>query len=344
MEAPTCIRHGRLERGSSDAPPQYSVNGTKFPQFAHCADASKSSWTWRSPDQPACNAEYPATSWCAALEGRSVLFVGDSLAQQQVFSLLHLLDAAPSEEVSFADWLRSNDTLVCGGRARVNYVRNDLLCEPRAPNRRDICTNFPSENTDGIRLLPRSMYILRPFYKLAVSGYNVLVINTGQHVVPRNHSAILIQRLATWIRDHIDASIDVIWRTSVVGHQNCTESHRRDTPLMAPYTPLASHPTFSWHRITPDEHMRWRILNAVLPEGRVRLLDAATLANRRQDRHLIYKRRGRDGKLIADDCLHWCLPGPPDDWNRALRAMLLEGRPKSKREAGRAPLACVQPK
>ena len=28
--------------------------------------------------------------------------------------------------------------------------------------------------------------------------------------------------------------------------------------------------------------------------------------------------------LALFDCLHYCLPGPPDDWNRVLRVLLLQ--------------------
>ena len=61
---------------------------------------------------------------------------------------------------------------------------------------------------------------------------------------------------------------------------------------------------------------------ALLP-GRVRYIDAATIANARADRHMIQGRWG-GGSL---DCLHYCLPGPPDTYNLVLKRLLRESSP-----------------
>ena len=76
---------------------------------------------------------------------------------------------------------------------------------------------------------------------------------------------------------------------------------------------------------------------ALLP-GRVRYIDAATIANARADRHMIQGRWG-GGSL---DCLHYCLPGPPDTYNLVLKRLLRESNPpevvsvKASRKGSRA--------
>ena len=42
----------------------------------------------------------------------------------------------------------------------------------------------------------------------------------------------------------------------------------------------------------------------------VRFLDLTVMNNARRDRHIVYQK----------DCLHYCLPGPIDDWARLLMA------------------------
>lgn len=62
------------------------------------------------------------------------------------------------------------------------------------------------------------------------------------------------------------------------------------------------------------------VLEAALP-GRVRYIDAATIANARADRHLVRKVFSYQAP-DKRDCLHYCLPGPPDTYNLVLKRLL----------------------
>ena len=66
------------------------------------------------------------------------------------------------------------------------------------------------------------------------------------------------------------------------------------------------------------------IQQSVLGRDRIQLLDVATLSNMRADLHLELRKRLHGAPVI--DCLHYCLPGPPDDWNALLATMLLGSR------------------
>ena len=66
------------------------------------------------------------------------------------------------------------------------------------------------------------------------------------------------------------------------------------------------------------------VLEAALP-GRVRYIDAATIANARADRHLVRKVFSYQAP-DKRDCLHYCLPGPSDAWALALYNLLLNNR------------------
>ncbi|KAL0389177.1 UNVERIFIED_CONTAM: protein trichome birefringence-like 38 [Sesamum calycinum] len=59
----------------------------------------------------------------------------------------------------------------------------------------------------------------------------------------------------------------------------------------------------------------------ISPSKPVRLLDITTLSQLRKDGH-----PSKYNAFAGTDCLHWCVAGVPDTWNRLLYAELLQGR------------------
>lgn len=115
---------------------------------------------------------------------------------------------------------------------------------------------------------------------------------------------------------------DVIYRTSVPGHSRCQEAR---APLQRRYVPEQGH-AFHWDDVEAHDAVRRSRFEALLP-GRVRYIDAATIANARADRHMIQGRWGGG----SFDCLHYCLPGPPDTYNLVLKRLLRESSPPESR-------------
>eukprot|EP00964_Phaeocystis_antarctica_P148116 scaffold114869_cov90-Phaeocystis_antarctica.AAC.3 len=111
-----------------------------------------------------------------------------------------------------------------------------------------------------------------------------------------------------------------IYRTSVPGHSKCQEAR---APLQHRYVPQEGH-AFHWDDVEAHDAVRRSRFEALLP-GRVRYIDAATIANARADRHMIQGRWGGRGSV---DCLHYCLPGPPDTYNLVLKRLLRESSPR----------------
>ena len=96
------------------------------------------------------------------------------------------------------------------------------------------------------------------------------------------------------------------YRTSVPSHAMCQEAR---VPLQSRYVAPDGH-MFHWDDVEAHNAVRRSRFEALLP-GRVRYIDAATIANSRADRHIVQGRYG--GGSV--DCLHYCLPGPPDAYN-----------------------------
>ena len=76
-----------------------------------------------------------------------------------------------------------------------------------------------------------------------------------------------------------------------------------------------------------EDDLIFEVLESLAP-GRVIYLDAHELSNQRIDRHIgqIHRSQGRG---YMDDCLHYCLPGPPDDWNALLKELMVRAEERS---------------
>jgi hypothetical protein len=64
------------------------------------------------------------------------------------------------------------------------------------------------------------------------------------------------------------------------------------------------------------------VLEKELMPRPLNVLDAFSVSKDRGDAH-IGQYTTIQGNSI-DDCLHWCLPGPPDDWNALLAYYLFD--------------------
>ena len=276
-------------------------------------------WTWVADDDR-CRMPLGPADWCQALAGRAILFIGDSLSAQQVLSLLHLVGSSdlkwrksgPVVDLT-DDWRKTGAVKACGGKVRINYIRNDELSDRSFEGGCHSVTRGPLASTK----------LCRPFTSSKLlADYDTLVLNTGAHMPTTSTfrmNEMVVNRtrqLATWLRN---TKHKLIWRTGVPGHVDCdkysgpleTGSHiaypQRDSPQYR----------YRWDRIEPNDKIRARIFEEVLP-GRVRFLDAAALTRGRPDQHLLKGRFGGGKK----DCLHYCLPGPIDTWNMVLARML----------------------
>jgi len=248
------------------------------------------------------------------------------LQHQQVISLLHLLGAVSSTTLRRLQ--TGGEHTTCAGRVRLAFVRNDYVCEP----------GWSAECHDASHKghALGNTYIGR-FARGTTKGgtqlasYDTIVMNAGLHVLPSKTVQQHATRLAHWLQTtHYRL---LIWRTAVPGHVNCTA---HIAPLAEAYTPPAAH-EYRWDHLAVHDALRRSIFDTVLG-GRMKYLDAAAVSNRRADRHLglhiprspsrsqhVARGAGRaDDVSRAPDCLHYCLPGPPDDWNRVLKAMLIQ--------------------
>lgn len=337
-----CTAGGHYVRGDSDVPP-YDVSEIipNSSHYTHCTGSSYASmfgthdtsglrfgwenWTWVVPGEPECSRATPANAWCDAFAGRHVLMVGDSLSEAMFLSLLFWLhlaeeprheksvgDRAPAPRISrlHLEAFDGRKRPVCNGRGAVAFVRNDLACH------------------EGWAIECKRKQNARPFAHLA-PHFDTIVLNAGLHMLPTPRVEAHTRALIRWLnstRPHVD----VIWRTGVPGHVGCKSAAAPlPTAYVSPRGPKLD--PFGWAHVGPHDALRASLFDSLLGGGKkVRYLDAAVISNVRADRHLLFREKNNHSNKpdhYRYDCLHYCLPGPPDDWNRALRAMLLERTP-----------------
>jgi hypothetical protein len=324
---------GRYHRGVADDPAPYTTPHVTGDKLKLCdskrkfADVFKQpmhddlrfgwqNWTYVVPGEPACSdADYDA--WCkTTFASRSLLFVGDSIMEQQYVSLLSLLRTiegpAPAQPALLPNGAEAGHGEgaphhVCGGRASIGFVRNDYVCEHGWAAE---CSMRAAGGNNR-----------RRFTNVA-RGYDTLIINAGLHSLPAERVAVHATALARWLNT---TRHTVIWRTGVPGHAGCQNaSAPRPRSPDADGSPV--HGSYGWSSVEANDELRASIFDNLLGPTRVHYLDAASVSSERADRHLLFRPKhnvsGRPYTIF--DCLHYCLPGPPDDWNRVLRAILLK--------------------
>jgi hypothetical protein len=271
-------------------------------------------WRWTAPSadikcQSNLQEMYNMTQadMCNVSNGLSFLFVGDSLTFQMYSSFSLLLGEQRPEEEHQAAQHTSLRMLVplCNGTVLASFIRSDFL------------SNSTNQSVSAS-------------WRSYSKNFDVLVLNRGIHVKRTIDLLGEIKELAAWLtRDSPAQEQLVFWRSTVPGHRACERILR---PLPAAYIPR-THKKYQWE-LVPGQNAASRYVleeafmssnlngSSLHQPRRLYFVDAEGVSNRRADRHqLKRKKRGNS------DCLHYCLPGPVDDWNRVFLFKLKFTRP-----------------
>lgn len=97
-----------------------------------------------------------------------------------------------------------------------------------------------------------------------------------------------------------------VWiRSTPYGHASCSQFKE---PQTNPLAPTGKTGEYEWHLFKAFDDIWSDLLSDLVKDERFNILDISTLSNQRGDAH---------SKPDAD-CLHTCIPGPVDTWNRLL--------------------------
>ncbi|XXQ33443.1 SGNH domain-containing protein [Plasmodiophora brassicae] len=233
-------------------------------------------WEWRST----CGAtmdKFDPVRLCSTLGNRSILFVGDSLSANMIAAFRNQLNTRravrPCANDNWSDEYEST-VVICPSMARLDYIRNDHLTLSR-DSQGQFCNAWTP----------------------VLDQYDILVLNTGAHVVDIDEYERQTGEVVEYLRQHYHGT--VVYRLTSAGHANCTTYSEPWTRAQADRH-AAEHPElpYKWHYFATYNDIA-RLHYASLPRAYV--LDTDSLVRLRPDTH-----------RSADDCLHQVIPAALD--------------------------------
>ncbi|KAI9478161.1 MAG: hypothetical protein EXX96DRAFT_238645 [Benjaminiella poitrasii] len=158
----------------------------------------------------------------------------------------------------------------------------------------------------------------------ALSEFDYIIINTGPHWHPNlhwgpNQSEL---ELLTAFKGAMSAVFDYlkrhtkqhqrVWiRTTPYGHATCSQFKE---PQQNPIAPSRQPGEYEWHLFQKFDLIWKELLLHEQDDSRFGVFDISVMSNQRGDAHSKPNR----------DCLHTCIPGPVDDWNRLLYSEIMK--------------------
>jgi hypothetical protein len=197
-------------------------------------------WYWK-PSKKNLKGWYP-DAMCKMINGRNIMFVGDSLNEQMFYVLMssmmaHVLipkdqhnntqyiDAKRKEVVDRCENFCPYNAATCNGPVKVE------------------CGDLPSfhvsfQRDDHLRLYEESEQkkTLSPWIRaLESNDIDLLILNTGSHYLPNEETLRNVNESLTYIETHpkYKDKVSIVYRDTSPGHPNCKDSFRT-LPLLEP--------------------------------------------------------------------------------------------------------------
>lgn len=264
--------------------------------------------------------------FCEALNGRSILFVGDSTQNQMFESLVGQVNGHVSLSPT-APFLPSSRVAICpndpltGRQIEAAFVRNDHLT-----------VDNPDPGTAPLNVMQahcqaKDRGIRYPWVQF-LDEFDVVVFNTGLHPVGSFKRFEEINRAAVTALDDMGYKGQLIFRNAIPGHTNCQEEARATSgdstggkTAKQPFFPkdgnFSMFEAFNdpqWSSYHWDDMSEYnQIAKKIWSEAGATIIDGTEALRLRPDGHM----------KPPKDCLHYSLPGPPDLWSLLLFNTLL---------------------
>jgi len=276
-------------------------------------------WVWRPKH---CRlVPYSRESFCELLAGRNILFAGDSIAGQHHSSFVHLMSPDSLKDKLWVrdEYFRNDLVTVCqdfypvpdgatstpagkdprSGRplpgVRAGFRRNNFLSLHGNTNTTE---DHRKWNTNQAWIGEVGAALATPEGTVG-PAYDIIVINTGIWMVDAPVYAAMLRDVAAALEKEYP-HVTMLWRSTQPGHANChTHWARPQTRLYSIADTTGGSARFRWEEASE----RNRIAQAQFP---LNYFDVWNLTVLRPDGHM------------PGECLHYCQPGPVDEWHKLL--------------------------
>eukprot|EP00271_Cylindrocystis_brebissonii_P010174 TRINITY_DN26282_c0_g1_i1.p1 TRINITY_DN26282_c0_g1~~TRINITY_DN26282_c0_g1_i1.p1 ORF type:complete len:916 (+),score=26.48 TRINITY_DN26282_c0_g1_i1:202-2949(+) len=268
---------------------------------------------------------FDADRFLESFRNRLIMFVGDSLARNQYYSLLGiLLEGRDPSTYTWRPAFPQKRKVTCS----VLFKDFGVLIESyRAPHL--VRESRPPKEIEGVSSVLH-LDQLGPWIYPAKEAA-LLVVNAG-HWFHAGH----IQKRGCYpmVGDvvHKDMSLADIYRGAVETWARWAVKMRQKGAIVVMRSNEPAHgkglrrcpvdqPTWSPDPIPPDNlaEMAKEIIASVMGSDKADFLDIWEMSSMRNDAHRNYVNNDP-----RPDCSHWCFPGVPDIWNELMFALLLQ--------------------
>jgi len=260
-------------------------------------------------------------AFCEALDGRSLIFVGDSLLFQTALGAYYVLNGSIPNFARECETTMPRATPVqcpefyaCDGRVKIGWVRNDFLTLGGVFDDIYLNDSLPVCHIgdcpwDNIRP-PWPYRVMKGdhifMWHKKILEYDIAFLSTSGHWTgarlkgsdPLDYFRRHIWQVASYLKDSYKGL--VVWKGQTIGHEDC-QKHTK--PLTKLPDKIGGNMQWNWDNFPKMHSIGETAFSCKIPNEKLITFDPSILAYR-IDRH------------TKHECLHYCIPGPSDVWNQ----------------------------
>eukprot|EP00271_Cylindrocystis_brebissonii_P013159 TRINITY_DN32772_c0_g1_i1.p1 TRINITY_DN32772_c0_g1~~TRINITY_DN32772_c0_g1_i1.p1 ORF type:complete len:475 (+),score=41.63 TRINITY_DN32772_c0_g1_i1:283-1707(+) len=295
-------------------------------------------WSWRPST---CTLpKFDPTSFCHKLQGKLVVFIGDSFAENFYEALICQLDAhfVLRKYVAHIAGVRSVGVVVHKYNVRILYINSPYLVKysnnaadftPYGITSRGITDylvwldKIDPKWAPVIKYVDLSIWLSGHWFQVDVGTTAVRTRNFVQNnkLLPNfpgpDAYKIALGVVNSYLKHDVKYKGVPVYSTYSPSHYT---SEAGKTPYCKAAGPFTYAQAVAFRQ--KDSSTSWHNVEAtVLAKSRFRLLDVTFLSNGRPDGH-VETYYGATRSMTTYDCTHWCLPGVPDIWVDAFHYVL----------------------
>ncbi|CAM9303497.1 unnamed protein product [Choristocarpus tenellus] len=254
--------------------------------------------------------DFSTERFCAALGDRSILFVGDSTMHELVIALMHQMNLDTECEMDRMSQGYRKVSICPGKPNKISFISNVLLTYDKGVDPQHLLPDKEVYKRCMPYFPPGRKKVCLPWASFS-NDFDVVVLKSGLHMLGKTDRYMRLLRGA--LAALKDAKYDgkVFFVTSRAGHTFC--DHEQYDPrgpglVRGPILPGQELSSYENYRDELYASYNWyamprfnQIAKKIFAEAGHKVIDAYPLLRLRPDGH-----RGKK------DCLHYNLPGPPD--------------------------------
>lgn len=244
---------------------------------------------------------------CRIMKGRNLMFVGDSLNEENFWVLLSSLWShyilKPHHNSTMNKLFREQQLMQC-----------ESYCPDVAPSCEGPLTidcgdalppfNISFTSESHLQLFESNGVSLERWArKIVENNVSLLIMNTGAHYIPDEELLHNINESLSYVRSS-HPTVDIIYRSTSPGHNNCGDTFKSDPMLEndALRLVMGGPANYHWSDFSHQNQKVKMLVKKQFPS--VMYMDIYNATVLRADAH----------PTVRGDCLHYCTPGPVDDW------------------------------